>query len=102
MFTEEQLKVILGMGDLGEQERELQRQLVEADALRSSGAALGSRRMDWASQANRALQGITGGMRNREAGERGKDLSRQRMEILRGLYGKPEKDPDDVSDWGNM
>jgi hypothetical protein len=97
MFTDEQLKVILGMGDIGAEEEEVARQLAEADALRSSGASLGSRRMDWASQANRALQGITGGMRRREAGDRSGALSKRRQGVLEGLYGgarTPEEEED--------
>lgn len=55
-YTDEQLAAILEMEDLGAQEKELARAQAMTERLRGT-ALQPSARMDWASQAARALQG---------------------------------------------
>jgi len=83
-FSNEQLQAILGMGDYGAEESELDRQQALADELRkrSQGG-----RMDWASQLGRGISGIAGGYMAGKAAQAEQALGQKRKGFLQGLFG---------------
>jgi hypothetical protein len=85
MFTDEQMRVILGMGDISGQEAELARQREIANQLRQAGS--GSRRMDWASQVARGASGLYGGYQDYQNRMTGQKLGDTKLDMLRKLYG---------------
>ena len=88
MFTPEQVEALLNMGDATEAEKAQARQQAFADRLRSSGMGIsgGTGRMDAASQASRALQGVAGGVFANRAEAAGQANSAAKAALLRKLF----------------
>jgi hypothetical protein len=81
--TQEQLKALLQMQDIGLQEEEQARMQALSDQLRSPATGQGARnRMDWASQAARGLQGIQSAYSGYKAQQNSAKASEERSRIL--------------------
>jgi len=85
VFTpEERAYLMQNMPNIGQQEDELERQQMLANALMVRAP---QQRMDWASQAARGLQGIGSGIMNYQLGARQKALGEQMGTFARGWPG---------------
>lgn len=86
---EQQAMMLQNFPDLLTQEEELERQLAESSALRIKAP---TERMDWASQAARAFQGINAGHIRGQANAASKKLGESRAETayLLAAAGKPK------------
>ena len=89
MLTDEQIRVLLEMGDITEEERQQLQQQLMANQLRQQ--VFEQDRMDYGSQASRALSGLFSGMAHKKAGETGADITQMYRDTLRRLY--PQNEP---------
>lgn len=86
--TQEQLKALLLMQDIGQQEEEQARMQAMSDQLRGPATGQGARnRMDWASQAARGLQGIQSAYSGYKSQQNSAQASAERRKILATLAG---------------
>jgi hypothetical protein len=84
MFTDEQIKVIMGMGDLSGEEENLARQAALSGQLRQYGRGGGN---DTGSNLARALGGIGGAVSDYYGAKQTIGLGDKRRQLLQRLYG---------------
>ncbi len=94
-LTDEQLAVLMGMGDIGGKEDEQQRQMLQAQQLRGSmpsirGGGIGS-------QIGRAAYGVAGAMGNYKAGQLTPQISSDKRNLLAELLRARRKTPGEYS-----
>ena len=89
MLTDEQIRVLLEMGDVTEEERQQLQQQLMANQLRRQ--VFQQDRMDYGSQASRALAGLFSGMAMNKANETGEGIT----DIYRDTLGRmfPQNEP---------
>jgi hypothetical protein len=92
-LSDEQVRALMEMGDIGEVEQRQRRQELLANQLRQN--VFNQQRMDTGSQASRALSGLFSGMAQRKADKTGKEVSGMYRDALMRLFPMrgPEIEP---------
>lgn len=98
MFTAEQLEAVLQMSDLGEAEKQRARQMAQAEQLRTGAMGMGpNKRMDWASQTARGLQGVGGLYSGMQTDKSAATATTDKQELLKKLFGRKKEDSSELA-----